>query len=236
MISNVHERRLSACPEQVWDLVGTLSSDEDRLWPRGWPAVRLDGPRPYVRTRWVRGLLALRAPRPRPVPVPVPSAACEALPRVDWSDAYRMTLRAGAPQDPDVWRELIFGAAGRRSRLLRLRIALGRLLRRGAADPGPGPDGPFPVLGRSAGEVLVGMDDRHLSFRVTVAVDRSPGDGVDLVVTTAVLLHNAWGRRYMAVVAPFHRRVVPAMMRRAAAGAPTAVQPARCAKATMLST
>jgi len=44
MIRNIHQRRLAASPDQVWELLTTLSSPDDRLWPDGWPPVRLDGP------------------------------------------------------------------------------------------------------------------------------------------------------------------------------------------------
>lgn len=44
MLFNVHQRRGAARPEQVWDLLMTMSSPDDRLWPSGIPAPRLDGP------------------------------------------------------------------------------------------------------------------------------------------------------------------------------------------------
>lgn len=178
---------------------------------------------PHQRSLWVRGLLAVSAPRPRAVPVPLPSSACDALPQVDWSDAYRMALRPGAPQDPEVWRHLLFGTVGH-SRLLRLRIAVGHTLRRRTGAP-LGPEDPFPVLERTPDEVLVGMDDRHLDFRATVTVHQRTVGTTELVVTTAVMLHNAWGRRYLAVIKPFHRRLVPTAMHRAAQRAATTATP-----------
>ncbi|GIH61557.1 hypothetical protein [Microbispora siamensis] len=33
MVHNVHERVVSATPDQVWDVLGTLGSERDRLWP-----------------------------------------------------------------------------------------------------------------------------------------------------------------------------------------------------------
>jgi hypothetical protein len=43
-VLNVHERALDAEPEAVGELVETLSSPSDRLWPtRRWPAMKLDG-------------------------------------------------------------------------------------------------------------------------------------------------------------------------------------------------
>lgn len=44
-VVNVHERLLRATPEQVSELLATLGSAGDRIWPRqGWPRLRLDGP------------------------------------------------------------------------------------------------------------------------------------------------------------------------------------------------
>ena len=42
-VDNVHERALAASPEAVGELIESLSSRDDRLWPRRrWPALRLD--------------------------------------------------------------------------------------------------------------------------------------------------------------------------------------------------
>lgn len=42
-MENRHERRLAAEPERVIELLGSLASAEDRVWPSDrWPAVRLD--------------------------------------------------------------------------------------------------------------------------------------------------------------------------------------------------
>ena len=50
MIRNVHHRRLAAGADQVWELLTTLSSPDDRLWPgAGLPCVWTD------RWRWVHG-------------------------------------------------------------------------------------------------------------------------------------------------------------------------------------
>lgn len=44
MISNMHERKISASAELVGSLINSLSSRNDRLWPhKDWPNMRLDG-------------------------------------------------------------------------------------------------------------------------------------------------------------------------------------------------
>ena len=70
MIENVHERRLRASPEVVGELLDSLASKDDRLWPhRRWPPMRLDngltpgsrgghGPVRYEVARYERGRLA----------------------------------------------------------------------------------------------------------------------------------------------------------------------------------
>ena len=44
-IVNVHQRLLHASPQRVSELLASLGSPSDGLWPRnGWPPMRLDGP------------------------------------------------------------------------------------------------------------------------------------------------------------------------------------------------
>ncbi|MGP5608291.1 hypothetical protein [Arthrobacter rhombi] len=43
MVLNVHERRIAAPPAVVAQLIDSLASSDDRLWPCSeWPAMRLD--------------------------------------------------------------------------------------------------------------------------------------------------------------------------------------------------
>jgi hypothetical protein len=40
-VLNVHERRLAATPDAVGELIDSLASSDDRLWPRkAWPSMR----------------------------------------------------------------------------------------------------------------------------------------------------------------------------------------------------
>ena len=76
----------------------------------------------------------------------------------------------------------------------------------------------FKVYGKSECEIILGEDDKHLDFRLSVL--RTPGSasslGGQLTVSTVVHCNNLLGRAYLSVIAPFHRQVVTASLRRAA--------------------
>ncbi|MER8572229.1 DUF2867 domain-containing protein [Mesorhizobium sp. M1338] len=72
--------------------------------------------------------------------------------------------------------------------------------------------GIFPLISQFPGKVVLGLDDRHLDFRVLVEV-RDLGMGrQEVAATTVVKTHNWLGRAYLAIVMPFHRIIVPAML------------------------
>src|SRR6267154_1681778 len=75
--------------------------------------------------------------------------------------------------------------------------------------------GYFPLLSKSAGELVVGEDDRHLDFRVAILLRTGAAGGRELVVVTVVHCHNRLGRTYLAVIAPFHRTILRANLERA---------------------
>ena len=76
--------------------------------------------------------------------------------------------------------------------------------------------GIFRIYAVAPSELVVGEDDSHLDFRLSVQVQPGAGDSRRLVLTTVVHCHNALGRAYIAVIAPFHRAVVRSSLRRAA--------------------
>lgn len=73
--------------------------------------------------------------------------------------------------------------------------------------------GLFTVMGLADDEIVLGEDDSHLDFRVSVLRQDAPGRA-GVVVTTVVHFHNLLGRTYFTVIKPFHLVIVPAMMRR----------------------
>jgi hypothetical protein len=75
--------------------------------------------------------------------------------------------------------------------------------------------GAFPVVSESPDRVVAGFNDRHLDFRVVVDVVAGAG-GRRVTATTLVLTHNRLGRTYLAIILPFHRLIVPSMLRQIA--------------------
>jgi hypothetical protein len=69
----------------------------------------------------------------------------------------------------------------------------------------------FPVLSSGPARVVMGMDDKHLDFRLVVDVDESAGD---VALTTLVQIHGGLGRAYWAVVRHFHPVVLRSMIAR----------------------
>jgi hypothetical protein len=76
--------------------------------------------------------------------------------------------------------------------------------------------GIFPVLNEAPDRLVAGFNDKHLDFRVIVDIATS-GDSREVTATTLVLTHNLLGRVYLAVILPFHRLIVPTMLRQVAA-------------------
>jgi Protein of unknown function (DUF2867) len=76
--------------------------------------------------------------------------------------------------------------------------------------------GIFPIVSETPDRLVAGFNDSHLDFRVVVDVATS-GDRQQVTATTLVLTHNWLGRSYLALILPFHRLVVRAMLRQVAA-------------------
>jgi uncharacterized protein DUF2867 len=83
--------------------------------------------------------------------------------------------------------------------------------------------GQYPVLGQSVddakgvAQVLLGANDKHLTFRSCVGIEKVEGGDVRLTLGTSVLCKNLFGRFYMAAISQVHRRYIsPTMLRRAA--------------------
>jgi len=71
--------------------------------------------------------------------------------------------------------------------------------------------GVFRILHLAPGEAILGEDDRHLDFRVSLLCAAG-----QLRVSTLVRPHNVFGWLYLAVVLPFHHLISAVMIGRMA--------------------
>ncbi len=62
-------------------------------------------------------------------------------------------------------------------------------------------------------EILLGEDDSHLNFRVSIFDSKEPENNIK--VTTLVEYNNTLGKLYFAVVKPFHMLIVKRMVKNA---------------------
>ena len=155
---------------------------------------------------------------------PRSSTIRKSLPTVHYLDAFAMPLPISLSAIV-VARGLFEQAPAWVVGLMRLRNALVRWLglRPAAGDSGPRPVGeplrpgdwlgPFQAFAATPTEVVLGLDDKHLDFRVSVLVERQAAGSATAWVSTAVHFHNAFGRWYFALIRPFHGLVVRALLR-----------------------
>lgn len=74
--------------------------------------------------------------------------------------------------------------------------------------------GLFPILSKTSERVILGLDDRHLDFRIVVDAHRIDADAARVLVTTLVKRHNLFGRAYLFAIMPFHKLIVRALLAR----------------------
>ena len=154
----------------------------------------------------------------RPIEVAV-SKDADILSGAQYADAFQLALR-GESLNALTVAQRAFGRAPRWiSRLMRLRNFLtGPLGLKPGAESGATAGkmiGVFPVLDQSADRIVLGLDDQHLDFRLLVDVADLGLAGQVVTASTLIRTHNALGRLYLAVVKPFHRIIVPAMLAQA---------------------
>lgn len=146
-------------------------------------------------------------------------AVDDVLAGAQFIDAYSITVN-GAPLDARHAAEKMTTRGPRwADALLRLRNLLvapfGLKTAVPTGDSAPNRVGIFPVISETPDRLVAGLDDAHLDFRLVVDV---AGSGTErrVTATTLVLTHNFLGRAYLAVILPFHRLIVPSMLRKVA--------------------
>lgn len=170
------------------------------------------------------------------VALPTESSVARLYGAPDLADAYAIRLPENAIDDPELLARFVFAhQAAWVAWLIGLRDAIvGRFGLKTATQLRSIKDSAaarerldiFRIYTRSAHEIILGENDRHLDFRVSVLQQtRGTREGRSryLILSTVVHCHNRLGRFYILAIAPFHRLVVRSSLRRAARiGWPTA--------------
>ena len=75
--------------------------------------------------------------------------------------------------------------------------------------------GLFKVFAKTENEVILGEDDKHLNFRVSLILNQQTKETKkkDFIVSTTVEFNNWFGRLYFLPVRPFHKLIVPTMLK-----------------------
>jgi hypothetical protein len=75
--------------------------------------------------------------------------------------------------------------------------------------------GLFKVFEKTEDEIILGEDDKHLNFRVSLFIDSQNENKTDknLIISTTVKFNNWFGRLYFIPVRPFHKLIVPTMLK-----------------------
>lgn len=151
----------------------------------------------------------------QPVTLPHPD-----LPEADWADSYSVCLR-GSDLDPMQVAKVLMGQAPRWvGLLLAMRNRVVAVFGLKSAElqlTGQDRIGGFPVIAQDDQRVLLGFDDKHLDFRIIVAVETEGTDRQNASLTTLVKRHNLFGRIYILIVTPFHKLIVKTFLKRFAA-------------------
>lgn len=161
------------------------------------------------------------------VAIPAESELIRQYKSTNFSDAYAVELPPGSTTDPEQLASFIFShQAPWVERLMKLRdLLVARLgIKTSAELARVDPTGKvrrigiFRIYNTSRHEIVLGEDDSHLNFRLSVlcAPSATPAGPHRLTLSTVVHCHNELGRLYIFLIAPFHRAVVRSSLRRAA--------------------
>jgi hypothetical protein len=76
----------------------------------------------------------------------------------------------------------------------------------------------FPVISRAENEIILGENDSHLNFQVSILIRENQlsaaidGDnsqkGAEMVATTVVHCHGFFGKAYIIIIKAFHTMIV----------------------------
>ena len=70
--------------------------------------------------------------------------------------------------------------------------------------------GLFKIIEKTENELILGEDDKHLNFKVSLLLDDLKEN---LTIITVVNFNNWFGKLYFFIIKPFHKMIVPIMLK-----------------------
>lgn len=171
--------------------------------------------------------MAIRQDSVTSVSLPADSRIANIYATTNLADAYSIELPSGTSTDPELLARFIFSQRSSwMTGLMAVRDAIvtgfglktARQFKSVDADNKKSRIGIFKIYSTTQNEIVMGEDDKHLDFRLSVLCPDTPATSGErrLIVSTVVHCHNRLGRAYIFFIAPFHRLIVQASLRRAA--------------------
>jgi hypothetical protein len=173
--------------------------------------------------------VALEQRRAHAVTPPAASQIADYYRGADLADAYAIALPEDASEDiealaravlanPALWSKALMAVRDRMVGIFGIKTSRQLL---NSSNEGVDRIHIFRVRARYPNEIVLGETDKHLDFKVSVlrrSSSRRAAEAHELVVTTVVHCHNALGRVYLTLIAPFHRLIVRSSVNRAEVG------------------
>ena len=129
------------------------------------------------------------------------------------SDAYATDLLPGDSISPVEWAHSIFTIESMPWLVRKLMSLRDKLVRPFGLKTTDAIESPpytgFPIILESSEEIILGLDDKHLSFRVSIWIKNDR-----VIITTIVKTHNWLGRCYWAIVRILHPYIVRACLKK----------------------
>ncbi|MED5594926.1 DUF2867 domain-containing protein [Janthinobacterium sp. P210006] len=158
----------------------------------------------------------------RAVALPPGAGIAPLYPGSNLADAYAVGLPTAQARQMDMQslaRQLLGSQPGWARSLMVLRDAIVarfgiQTARQLEAKPGKR-IGIFRIYAVSDDEIIVGEDDSHLDFRLSVLRNRDAGRHGSVTVASVVRCHNWVGRAYILLIRPFHKLIVRRSLARA---------------------
>lgn len=139
-----------------------------------------------------------------------------ALPAADWGDCFEIEIHNQQLTAIEAAELALGRVPGWIRALMRLRnyvvSFMGLKPAPDTALPADQQIGTFPLVSKTERRVVLGLDDYHLDFRIVIDVRPSAAGGTIVATSTLVKRKNALGWIYLALVKPFHKIIVPAIL------------------------